>query len=121
MLLCHPVSRRQYQLAGAFGRDTLDLERFLSSLGKLLGGAEAPLVEQLGVDVSDTWNRVERSTRRARLFLGLRIAAQIDLPSGEPMSQPHVLTALADRQRKLVVRNDHLHAVLVLIDNHLGN
>ncbi len=37
------------------------------------------------------------------------------------MRQTHVLAALANRQRQLIVGDDHLHRVLVLVDYHLGD
>src|SRR5262249_7719227 len=35
------------------------------------------------------------------------------------MSQAHVLPAFANSKRELIVRHDHLHRMLILIDYHL--
>src|SRR5436309_8930623 len=37
----------------------------------------------------------------------------------KPMGQSHVLSALSDRERKLIVGDDHLHPVFVFVDDHL--
>src|SRR5260370_23383178 len=37
------------------------------------------------------------------------------------MREAYVLAAFSDRERELIVRDDHLHPMLVLVDNHLGN
>src|SRR5208283_3934756 len=81
--------------------------------------AETPLVEQFRVDIADAGNRVERRARRPRLFFGLRLAAHVELPSGQSMREANVLPALADCQRELIVGHDHFHRMLVLVDYHL--
>src|SRR5713226_6586283 len=58
-LVGDPFARRLNHLLRAFGTDSLDLEVIFVRFGKLLGRAEAPLVEQLGVDVADSGDRVE--------------------------------------------------------------
>src|SRR5262245_7813285 len=98
----HVRARRGDDLARAFGAYALDLEVLLVGFRQLLGGAESPLEQQFGVDVADSRNRVERGTGGARLFLGLGLAAHVELPSGKPVRQAYVLAALADRQRELI-------------------
>src|SRR4029077_10988436 len=103
------------------GADTLDVERSLVRLRQLLGGAEAPLIEQLGVDIAEARNRVERRACGARFLFGFGLATHVELPSGEAMREAHVLAALANRERELIVGHDHFHRVLVLVDYHLGD
>ena len=42
----------------------------------------------------------------------------VDAPARELRSEAHVLSTTSDRLRKLVVRNDQLHAVCELVDVH---
>ncbi len=54
-------------------------------------------------------------------FLHLRLALDIDLPTGELDRQANILTPPANRQRQLIVGNDHIHRSGILVDDHLGN
>src|SRR5262249_23918697 len=76
---------------------------------------EAVLVEQLGGDVAQLGDRRQRGPRPARLVLGLGLAAHVELPGRQARGQTDVLSLLADGERELIVRDDHLHGVLVLV------
>src|SRR5690606_9227874 len=52
-----------------------------------------------------------------RLVLG----HDVDLALGELAGEPHVLPAATDRQRKLIVRNYHFDAVLILVYDHAAD
>src|SRR5579875_1294969 len=112
---------RRDQLARPFRTDPVNLQRALLSFGQLLGGAKTSLIEQFGIDVTDPRNSIERSPRRSGLFLGLGFAAHVKFPSGQAMGQTHVLAAFADRKRELIVGDDHLHGMLILVDDYLGH
>src|SRR5579871_2087140 len=102
LLLAYMLARGGNQLTRALLTDAFDIECGLVGVSEQLGGTEAKLVQQFGIDVADAGDRVERLACVARLFFGLRLAAHVELPSGEAMREAHVLTALADRERELI-------------------
>src|SRR4029453_4362512 len=51
----------------------------------------------------------------------LALALDVDAPAGELHCEPHVLALAADRERELVVGDDHVHRLLALVDDHLGD
>src|SRR6185295_7560698 len=51
--------------------------------------------------------------------LGLRL--DVDAPAGEAGSETGVLAIAADRQRELVVGDDHGRLALVVVDDHLAD
>src|SRR5262249_21944416 len=111
------AARFVYRL-GLLGTDTVDIQNSLQiGFGNLFGGFEARLIHQLRRHVVDAGNRAERNARAPRLFFHLRFAAHVELPSGQARGQAHVLSALADRQRELIVGDDDFHAVLVVVDD----
>src|SRR6185503_7861690 len=57
----------------------------------------------------------DRLRFRLRLELGthLRLAADVDAPAGQLRGEPRILAFLADRERKLPVRNDHVRGLVV--------
>ena len=79
------------------------------------------LIEQLGGDVADARNGHERCARVARLLLRLRLAADVETPAGQARRQADVLPLFADRERELVVGDDHFHGALVLVHDDLGD
>src|SRR5439155_11067304 len=121
-LLLDVSARRREDGTRTLRTDPLDLgHRLLVRGGQLLGRLEAVLIDQLGTDVPDTRDRDQRRPRTPRLVLGLRFTAHVETPPREPRRQADVLPLLPDRERQLVVRDDHLHRPLVLVHDDLGD
>src|SRR5580704_12075246 len=59
-LVGDPVARRKDHLPRPCRTDTLDLEVVFVGFGQLLSRTEAPLIEQLGVNIANPRNSVER-------------------------------------------------------------
>ena len=82
-----------------------------------------------GEQLADHFVEIERLDEKFRALLELRLPVlgflllgdDVDVPAGELRSEPHILAAPADRQRELLVGDDHLHALLVLVEHHLGD
>src|SRR5262249_18659834 len=69
----------------------------------------------------DSRNGAQRQAGATRLVFGLRLAAHLEVPPGEPRGQAHVLTLLADGERELIVGCYDLHRMRVLVHDDLGN
>ncbi len=54
-------------------------------------------------------------------FRHLRLALDVDLPSSELNRQANILPPPANRQRKLIVGNNHIHGTGAFVDNDPGN
>src|SRR5262249_39224188 len=104
--------------------DTRDLrEDVRRGLGDVLRLAEAVGIERFNQHLGDSRQRAERSVGELAHLLHPRLAVDVQLPAGELGGEPHVLAAPADRQGKLIIRNDELHRVVRLVDDdprHLG-
>ena len=47
-----------------------------------------------------------------RFLFGFRLAAHVEFPSGQAMREANVLSALSDRERKLIIRDDDSETVI---------
>jgi hypothetical protein len=63
--------------------------------------------------------------RRTRLLAALgspRLLGQdVDVPAGQLRGEAHVLAAAADGERQLLVGHDHLDALGLFVEHHLGD
>src|SRR6516165_6469071 len=93
--------------------------------GKLLDRVEAFRSEQLADHLVD----VERLDEQLGAFFEfglpvlrfLLLGDDVDVPAGELRSEPDILSAPADGKRKLLVGDDHFHALAVLVEHDLSD
>src|SRR5262245_29922927 len=110
------------QCLGSILADTFDIENFFQfAVGHFFGGLESGLVKQLDDQVVNAGNSPDRLACPARLFFSLSFTPHIDPPAGQARSQAHILTLLTNGERQLIIGNNDLHAVLVVIDDNLGD
>ena len=89
------------------------------ALREILERRDALLEKQLGLGLATALDRRDRAREPLRDLPHLGLALDVDLPTRELDGQAHVLAPSADRQRELVVRDDHVHRLLRLVDDHL--
>ena len=91
------------------------------ALREVFEGRDPLLQQELGVRVAAALHDRHRLREPLRELAHLRLALDVDPPAGELDRQPHVLALAPDRERELVVRDDHVHRLRAFVDDHLGD
>src|SRR5258706_10240745 len=106
------------QRFGFLFTDAFDVKNILKiAISDILGRFESCLMEQLSSEVADTRDRVDRLTSAPSFLFSLRLATNVDAPTGKTRSETNVFSLLADGERELIVRHHDFHRVVVVIDD----